>query len=159
MAKFRSSISTFLMVVAFIALAALASVNYNGNEEQKEKLTENVWYQKAQNSLETVLAASKILADFNLNKNLGYGQKVKDELETIDWKAAESSPENKSGFWSGLGDRLKEEWQKNSADEVDTNFNDFFTYQKTATGADMIFTFKNGSEYKFPLPFKFLSEQ
>jgi hypothetical protein len=157
------------MVTAFIALAALASVNYSGSEEQKGKLAENVWYQKAQNSLETVLAASKILADFNLNKNLGYGQKVKDELETVDWKnislggsseeAAESSPENKSGFWSGLSDRLKKEWQESNADEVDTNFNDFFTYQKTATGADMIFTFKNGSEYKFPLPFKFLSEQ
>ncbi|MFZ4632453.1 MAG: hypothetical protein ACOYL8_04645 [Patescibacteria group bacterium] len=34
---------------------------------------------------------------------------------------------------------------------------DFFNYQKTDTGAEIIFRLKTGWEYKMPLPFKFLS--
>jgi len=193
------------MILAFVVLAALASVNYGANEAQKEKLTENAWYQKSKNYLETALTASTMLADFNLNKNLGYGQKIKDELATLSWQnislgtsspdnepaANDSEPldsnneesvpileangefsqdnipnqespsentENNSSFWSDLGRRLKKEWQTSSPDEMNTNFNNFFTYQQTATGADMIFKTKNGNEYKLPLPFKFLGE-
>jgi hypothetical protein len=33
----------------------------------------------------------------------------------------------------------------------------FLDYEKTATGADIIFRQKSGAEYKLSLPFKFLS--
>ncbi|MFA5023654.1 MAG: hypothetical protein WC523_01685 [Patescibacteria group bacterium] len=223
MAILRRSLSTFLMVVAFIALTALASINYNTSQEQKTKIEENAWYQKGKEVLGTVYSAVIILTDFNLTKNLGYGQKIKNKLSAVNFKNlslgsfkttdtasesnsdqnsdpdretladvnlsrevsdvstnpaveitktpagmsdetpteatnAEISSETKNSFWSGLSNQLKKEWQGSSSDEVNTDFNDFLSYQKTATGAEMIFRLKNGQEYKLPLPFKFLSK-
>lgn len=80
MKNIRRSVSSLLLVVAFLVLTALTVLIYNTNSEQKEQLNNNPFYQKAKSVGEIVLFFSKTLADANLNKNIGFGQEIKDKI-------------------------------------------------------------------------------
>lgn len=218
MVKLRSTLSSLLIIVAFCALTVLASFNYNYSPEQKEKLAENAWYQKAAQTFNTVFGAAQFLADANLSRNLGWGEKIKERVADVnlqdislaDFKpklseetstddsnskqpeltaevstgvvmidqsegaaleTASVAPEtntpttaeneqtttSKNEVWTDLKDRLKKEWQSQGENEVDTNLQKLINYQRTDSGAEIIFTLKNGVEHKINLPFKFLS--
>lgn len=86
MFKLRRSLSALVTVVVFLGLAALASVNYNSSSEQKQALEENAWYQKGKKMFIALLASATFLADANLNKNIGWGQKIKDRALKLDYQ-------------------------------------------------------------------------
>lgn len=204
MAIIRHSISNVLLIVAFLVLAAIASLVYSGDAGQKEKIIDNAWYQKAQSGIGAILYFSTALADMNLKKNIGFGQSLKEKLissdqedvldkgKTIDSTASggtdsqiaysetalpetssidqsgedfpealASSSEPEDGFWDRAKRLFQEEWQqsqenkgKNSDDSQPLG--NWFDYQKTEQGAEIIFRPLDGEEYKLPLPFGFL---
>jgi hypothetical protein len=72
------------------------------------------------------------------------------------------------GFWAKFADLVKKEWSDNQKEEnaqpeaeeemtVDQSEDNFFSYQKTEIGAEIIFKAKSGQDYKLPLPFQFLT--
>jgi len=82
---------------------------------------------------------------------------------------SEANSDNSTpGFWSKFAGLVQKEWSDNQTEEntqteteeappVDQNEQKLFNYQKTETGAEIIFKAKNGADYKLPVPFKFLS--
>lgn len=165
MAKLRRSLTSILIVVAFLVLTAIATVLYGGSEEQKVKMEQNFFYQKARLVFDYFWVAAQGLIDIGLNKEGG---------NRIIGEYAENSnvdSELESGFWSRMGVKIKEAWEKSAGTGQDDSFRDFdfnnfdlslpdrrfLDWQKTETGAELIFKKKSGEEYKLPLPFKFLS--
>jgi len=69
-----------------------------------------------------------------------------------------------TGFWAKTAAKVKEEWRRGQivesvpAETIDSTLGQgIFSYQKTNLGAEIIISSKSGTEYKLPLPFKFLS--
>ena len=169
-----NSFSSILLIVAFLVLTAIVTILYGGSEEQKAKMEQNFFYQKVRLVLDTVWTAAQGIVAINLNKNTGWSPVTKEinNLSTVafDSSAASSSPAaSEPGFWSNLATKIKDEWNNtNTADNNGYGVNDlnsnngnatnFLDWQKTATGAELIFRGKSGQEYKLSLPFKFLSQ-
>jgi len=149
MAKVKSSMSGFLMVVAFLVLTAIASVWYNGDEEQNAKLDQMALYQKAKGAVNAVLFSSQKLANFNLDKKIGLGEKIRDELETVDLKKVSLSRDKVDvDSWSDLKERVKEEWEKK--DDEEGQQKDPVVWEKDENEKVFLITFKNGETYKIP---------
>jgi len=81
---------------------------------------------------------------------------------------SEVNPDNTSGFWSKFAGLVEKEWFENQKEEniqpeagettpADQSESKLFDYQKTETGAEIVFKAESGREYKLPLPFKFLT--
>lgn len=132
MLKLRRSLWSLLTVVVFLGLAALASVNYNSSSEQKQALEENAWYQKGKKMFIALLASATFLADANLNKNIGWGQKIKDRALKLDYQkfsektklffGASSSPELLEGQKSSSDNQvLAEITETEETAEIETN--------------------------------------
>lgn len=205
MAIIRHTISNIILIVAFLVLAAIASLLYSSDSGQREKIINNTWYQKAQSGIGAILYFSTALADLNLKKNIGFGQNVREKITSIDLeeelgdrKASDAKDSNADGqatasedvlavaatgpapdsetatsesadveaeqsFWQRTKNLFKEEWQRSreNAEEEnaasDNQLSNWFDYQKTEQGAEIIFRIENGQEYKLPLPFGFLN--
>ncbi len=138
----RKTLGSILLLVIFLALAALATFFYNADQAQKEEITKNELFQKGQETVETLLGASlatsETMADANLQKNIGIGKTMADMIGKVDWRALLMGPSSDSadktlaetttvnaessgastdsvdgGFWSNLGGKLKTEWVAN----------------------------------------------
>ena len=133
-------------------------------------MEKNFFWQKTFLVLETAKTAILGLVDIGLGKKDNSSQP---EFETVPDNtaataiaaAAPAVVESASGgsFWSDTVAKIKEEWQRGGDDpgtvaSPDVAEAKFLEYQKTATGAEIIFREKSGQEHKLPLPFKFLSE-
>lgn len=81
----------------------------------------------------------------------------------------EKTATEKTDFWSKLSALAKKEWADSQADSQKVEIGEasesitpiesnYLNYQKTETGAEIIFQSKSGTAYKLPLPFKFLSK-
>jgi hypothetical protein len=171
MSKLRSSINSILLVVGFLVLTAIVTVLYGGSDEQKVKMEQNVLYQKARLVTDTIWAATQGIVAINLSKNTGSVAQGINDLSSaaLDSSTAASDTASETGFWSKMITRIKEEWNNGDTaggnnygvsdlNSDNSNINSFFNWQKTATGAELIFRTKSGGEYKLPLPFKFLSQ-
>jgi len=99
------------------------------------------------------------------NSDLDFNPEADSEVKTdSETDSSDSTP----GFWSKFAGLVKKEWSDNQKEEntpteieetppTDQNEQKLFNYQKTETGAEIIFKAKSGQDYKLPLPFKFLS--
>jgi hypothetical protein len=82
----RKTIGSILMVVIFLALASLATFFYNTDQKQKEAITNNALIQKGGAVLGTLVGASEVVADANLQKNVGFGKTMADYIAKINWQ-------------------------------------------------------------------------
>jgi hypothetical protein len=147
---------------------AIALVLYGGNEEQKAKLENNAIWHKA-----------RLVFDYGLSfgsKIIGTSLEQSDDssgnaalIDDIDNQVAGIVPtkngaDSEPGFWSGLGDKVKEEWDKgtstpeSSLDDIDQGVGSMMKldWQKTENGAEIVFRTGSGAEHRLSLPFKFL---
>jgi len=163
MASIRHSISSILTIVIFLVLAVMASVMYSGDESKKAEMEESILYQKTQMIFNTVFSAAKGLAEVNLDKNIGFGKKIKDQiaeldLQNVNWsefdennQIADKTSEN---YWSALVSRFKDEWQESSQELDQNNLQKVFDWQSTERGAEVLLNLAD-KEYKVILPFRF----
>ncbi len=152
MGKLKSSISSILIIVAFLVLTALTATWYNGDEEQKTKLDQNAIYQKIQWGINAILFSSQKLADINLKRNVGVGQKIKEELESMDLdKEYFKTPDIGINSWSDFTSYFKKEWQKEKKEKENNDDEGLLTWEKNEADGNIIITFKNGQQYKLPL--------
>lgn len=167
----RNSLASLLMIVIFLVLIAIAASSYGSNQDQKTEMERNFFWQKTFAVIDMAKAAVQGLVDFGLGKQ--DGNTASNLITAVNYDnaaavAAVAIPtvtgsDKDEGFWSGAISQIKEEWQKGN-DEISPETNQtttgekFLDWQKTATGADIIFREKSGAEHKLPLPFKFLSE-
>lgn len=82
MFNLRRLLSTAVIVIIFLALASFSAVTYNGSQSSEVTQSKNPIYQKTKVVWDYLFLAAKSLAEINLNKNIGYGQKIKDEAES-----------------------------------------------------------------------------
>jgi len=82
MFNLRRLFSTAVLIIAFLALASFSAATFNGSQASGAVQNENPIYQKAKIAWDYLFLAAKSLAEINLNKNIGYGQKIKDEAES-----------------------------------------------------------------------------
>lgn len=82
MFNLRRLLSTVVIVIVFLALASFSAVTFNGSQASEAIQNESPIYQKAKVAWSYLFLAAKSLAEINLNKNIGYGQKIKDEAES-----------------------------------------------------------------------------
>jgi hypothetical protein len=160
----RKIIGTILLVVIFLVLASLATFIYNSDQEKKEKVINNELVQEGKSVFQSLFAVSGNLADTNLQKNIGPAKVVVEKVS----QSAEAT-----GLWVKFKELVREEWNnakeegKQQEETMPTEETDdqnkisvptSVDYKKTDQGAEIIFTSKNGEEYKLPLPFKFLNK-
>lgn len=150
----RKTLWSILLVVFFMALAALATFYYNTDTKQQEKMSNNDLVKTAKVTIETLLGASEKVGETNAKKNIGFGKVMTDWINRVEWQRI---------LEGGDGPLLKNEAStivEQTTITKDTFKNmmnqDLFSYQKTEAGAEVIVRPKNSKEYKLPLPFKFL---
>jgi len=161
MANIRHSTSSILTVVIFLVLTAIASIIYSGDAENRSAMEDNGLYIKSQMVIGTVFSVAQKLAEFNLDRNIGFGEKIKNHISELDLENINLSDSDKifsQGYWSKLLYRLVEEW-KNDGEETDqNNFGELFSWQKTSGGREILLILEN-KEYRLILPsFDFLSQ-
>ena len=164
MSQVRDSAMSLVTLVVFLVLMAIALVLYGGNEEQKAKMENNVLWQKARIAVDYGLALGSKLIGTSSEQNNDSGILINDidNQVTSIMPTGDNGADSEPGFWSGLGDKIKSEWQKDvpatesSLTDVDQNVSSAVNidWQKTENGGEIILKTKNGTEYKLPIPFK-----
>lgn len=81
----RKILGTIILVVAFLVLAGLASVFYNSDQAQKDKVVNSSIFQQGSALFQTLLGTSESIANVNLQKNMGLGKTVADTAGKVDW--------------------------------------------------------------------------
>lgn len=124
--------SSVILVVIFLALASLAAFLYNSDQAGQAEVINSSLAQKGTDIFNVVLDVSGGVADSNLEKNTGFGDKIVDVASTFiketDWeglisgkkKISDSSSDlpaikaddGTPGFFSKLITAIKDEWQK-----------------------------------------------
>jgi len=105
--------------------------------------------------------------------SLDGGSSYSEETGSNSEFSSEDDPEadsnnNVPGFWSKFAGLVKKEWSDNQKEEnaqpeteeeptANQSEHNFFDYQKTENGAEIIFKAKSGQDHKLPLPFQFLT--
>lgn len=114
---------------------------------------------------------TKISPETEINQEVTTNQENNFETDALDTGInkltaiiEENTTTEKTGFWSKLSSLAKKEWADSQKPEtgemseiVVPSEGNYLNYQKTETGAEIIFQSKSGTAYKLPLPFKFLS--
>lgn len=110
----KSSISSILIIVAFLALVAIAAVAYKGEATENADASQTELYQKVGSALSALWTASESFAGINFIKstNLAAGSPE---------AAALASP----GRWAQLWSKVKEEWQTGGETGIDLEKMDF----------------------------------
>ncbi len=158
----RNSLASLLTLVAFLVLIAMAAVLYGGSKEQQAQMEQNFFWQKTFLVFETAKAALQGLVDLSLgtktseNGPAASGEASGSDL-ALNLALKQSAPSG--DWWSGLWNKIKEEWNKSDTDTslTATAEDSPLRWEKTETGAEIVWQAKNGEEYKLSLPFQFLS--
>lgn len=153
------TLGLIVLAVVFLTLAGLATFFYNSDQAKQADINNSPLLQKGKAVLSVVLNTSGSVADSNVDRNTGFGNKMVDTarnfIETTDWRGIISgkkivkesindtspaapvlNPNNEApGFFSKLITSLKEEWTKM---RDDASYSD----NKTET----IFNVKSGVE-------------
>ena len=134
MANISRSLGSFLIVVAFLVLTALAAVLYGGSETQKEKAQQNVYWQTARVMADAFWATLSTVSDATPTNNVP----------------------GASNFLSAAESRFQNEWQTNDTATALSDFHNFINLEKTDKGMIIDFRSKSGGEYKLPLSWDFI---
>jgi len=102
----RKVLSPIILAAAFFALASLASYFYSSDQAKQTDINNSSLLQKGKAVLNVVLNTSGSMADSNVERNTGFGNKMVDTarnfIETTDWRGVisgtktikESIPDN-----------------------------------------------------------------
>ena len=152
MSQTRDSITSFVIVIIFLVLTAIATVLYGGSPEQKARLDNNFFWQKTRVAFDT--AWGVLLAISNPEAGKGGSPDAA--------AAASQGAAPAVNWWDNLAASLKEAWRESgkasttalaAVDDGST-----LDWRKMAEGAEIVFKAKSGREYILSLPFKFLSQ-
>jgi hypothetical protein len=142
-----NSLSSLVLVVAFLALTAIAMVLHAENTKQGNMTNDsNLLLPKISYALSNTWSFVLPLLDFGVKKY---------DTGTVEYSEDPSF---------SMSDKIKGEWAKsdaagagtNSGLELDNDFSDFLEWQRTETGALILLRPGEGKEYVLPLPFSFL---
>jgi len=157
---FRKIFGTIFMVVAFLVLATLATFIYNTDQASPENTTNNIvsnvanseLVQKSQVAIGSFLAGQETSSAENLPSNNTTSKKFIDAVAKIKWQ----------NLFAKKATSTNEGENENNIEKVNdissSTITKYFNYQKTESGAEVIFRAESGREYKLPLPFKFLTK-
>jgi len=164
MASAARSLSSFLVVVGFLVLTALAAILYGGNAAQQEKMKQNIFWQGARYVSDAALSAITGASSLSWSQNTAVGQKITETASQADLNELSLAglknniPSDISGnndLWSSWKERLAREWPNDNTGQNNLEAGGI-KWERMATGAEIIYTSKSGEEHKLPLPFKFL---
>lgn len=93
----RKALNSIVLAVAFIILASLASYFYSSDQTKQVELKNNSLFQKGKEILSVVLGASGEVANANAEKNLGFGNKMVEMVNSF----------VKNTDWQGMANRTK----------------------------------------------------
>jgi hypothetical protein len=152
MAKLNKTLSSIVLLVAFLAVTAIATIMYGGSADDKAKMEQNFFYQKTNLVLSYAWVAAKSLIGLNLNKNVGINQSAQDDLAVTSNDLQDVQPD----FLSRTAAKIQAEWEKGDSENLDSgaNIGELIKYQETENGGELILKPKSGVEYKIPLSFK-----
>ncbi|NCO00069.1 hypothetical protein GW920_03000 [Candidatus Falkowbacteria bacterium] len=186
MSKTKESVISVLTIIAFLALTVIASILYSGDAEQKAKLENNFVWQKVKWTFDIVLSALPNFINHQAEQNQNAGIYVDvpagNSLDDSNSEYAsalniDSTVKVSSGSWSDFMSLLKAEWNRKAtegeeivvSDVIMTDLQDnlnlnkedsqifkILDWRKTEAGAEIVYTSKNGEEYKLSLPLKIL---
>jgi len=146
----RKTLGSLFLVVVFLALASLATFFYNTDQENKDKIVDNEFVQKSEETIGTLLGVSEKMTEVNVEKNIGVGKTMADFIARVNWRgllmgtstesvideqadleagsevAMPNDSELEDGSWSKFSDQIKEEWERgreggNLPIEIETN--------------------------------------
>ena len=110
MGRVRRSIGGVLLTVAFLVLASVATVIYSGDQEQKTNMEGKFFYRHTMMAFDNVGALIWAIANINNRSSSEDGN-----VEEI---------QSKTGFFSGIRDRMTREWQEVEDGFFDSNTSD-----------------------------------
>jgi len=85
MLNLRRFLSNLSLIVVALFLVAVASANY-GQPNRSIKLEQSGWFIKGKSIIKTVLNAAGGLASLNIDRNFGFGEKIKSRLAEENFK-------------------------------------------------------------------------
>jgi hypothetical protein len=179
MSKMPNSLSSFLLVVAFLVLTAIATTLYSGNAEQKTKMESSLFWQKTNLAFGSAWFLLQALSDMGLKKydtNPAADSNYNQDSESVAAGSMSGQIRNAVAgagsaatvdFLSSLKTKIKEEWDKSgtaspetgSGSKLSNNFARPWEWRQTETGAEIIFKLESGEQYILPLPFSFLKAE
>lgn len=163
MLRIRQTVSGVLLVVAFLALAALASFNYSPNEEDRSRFQNSLVYQQGWMALRAVFFTSEKLADTDIAEKSGLADKVRElflgqtaDEGMIGGEAAEAEVSEKAS--------QAKDWLSQLPSGQDTLLNEegvrekfslrrFIYLGNTETGSEIIFQPESEDSFRLRLPF------
>lgn len=101
MAKPLSALGSIITVVVFLALIAVATVLYGGNQEQKVRMEQNFFWRNAKLALDYVFVGIQGVTDISLGKE--YANQASSTI------GAETT--EKVGIFKQIGEDIKAEWE------------------------------------------------
>ncbi len=134
MANVSRSLGSFLLIVGFLVLTALAAVLYGGSPAQKEKAQQNVFW-----------ATARVMADTFWTSLTAASQNVPPNDVSV-----------ASDFVSVAKERFQTEWQTNDTAAALSDVHNFINLEKIDNGMIISLRSKNGEERKIPLSWNFL---
>ena len=181
MFKLRQTVSSLVIVVAFLALATLATVSYSPNEEDRLKFRSSALYQKSWLAIQAIFFTSEKLADTELAEKTGFGQKVRDfilgKLDETDQGGSEYAAESQSEEASSaapdfatvsdqarqaidsLGATEELNWLEESNWSDKVSLRNFIYLGNTEVGSEIILWPQSDNEYRLRLPFHLSDKQ
>jgi hypothetical protein len=165
------------MVIVLLILTFLATVLYGGNAEQKAKLNNNFFWQKTRIVFDSTLGFLGAITEIGLIE-VNDSDSENSNSQNLNQENLNQQPDNTSNLFSSLTAKVKNAWDESSDGEnsingsndkvlnnedkknsIDSNVEKFVEWRPIIGGAEVIFKLKNGQEYKFILPFKFLGQK
>lgn len=167
----RNSLATLLILVAFLVLIAIAATLYGSNDQKKAELNQNVLWRQARTVTDWGIAyftgadqkntSSGENSSVSASSGLEFG--TASQNNEISQSSELASPDASSSSWSTVLADLKAAFDRAKDNPEKTNiasnsWSNFISWEKTATGADLIFKSKEEEGYRLSLPFKFLAK-
>lgn len=127
MFKVLRPIKTLLLIIVFMVLAVVASVNFNTNEEQKSEMKKGLLWQAGDKMITTLFSGLNMISSFTLSDKVGEKMEAgnKGNFVTDIWQDFKNKVSNISltSFFSNF---KKEKFNLEIKDEVKEEFVNIF---------------------------------
>ncbi len=184
MFRIGRSLSGIILVIVFLSLAGLAMNIYNSeNKKQQESVNLEI-IDKAQALAGATIEASNFFASNKIPESVNLGEKISNTVRSIGSFVFSSKKEeidvnlenlkvdtantslledltNSVPVQALSGEEKLEDISnlfQEKINSLESENKQILRYEKSADGATLIISSKNGREYKINLPFKFLAE-
>lgn len=89
MFKVLRPIKTLLLIVVFMILAVVASVNFNTNEEQKDEMKKGILWQAGDKMISSIFSSLNFVSSFTSDSNIvkeDVGTEIKENFVSSVWQ-------------------------------------------------------------------------